>query len=101
MSSRATPDTSPKATRLPRRRRSSHPGGPPTGRMASPKSVAYDGEHPTVRVLFFNEGNLGTHILGQGQLDAALHAGLSSAPDVETHFAGLTPMGRWARAGAV
>ena len=54
-----------------------------------------------MRVLFFNEGNLGSHILGQGQLDAALHAGLSSAPDVETHFAGLTPMGRWARAGAV
>jgi glycosyltransferase involved in cell wall biosynthesis len=54
-----------------------------------------------MRILFFNEGNLGSHILGQGQLDAALQAGLSSAPDVEAHFAGLTPMGRWARAGAV
>jgi alpha-maltose-1-phosphate synthase len=54
-----------------------------------------------MRVLFFNEGNLGTHILGQGQLDAALRAGLSDAPDgVQAHFAGLTPMGRWARAAA-
>src|SRR6185503_3986296 len=31
---------------------------------------------PAMRVLFFNEGNLGTHVLGQSQLDAALHAGL-------------------------
>ncbi len=54
-----------------------------------------------MRVLFFNEGNLGTHILGQGQLDAALRAGLAAVPDVEARFAGLTPMGRWARAGAV
>jgi glycosyltransferase involved in cell wall biosynthesis len=49
-----------------------------------------------MRVLFFNEGNLGTHIMGQGQLEAALRAGLSEHPDVEAHFAGLTPMGRWA-----
>lgn len=51
-----------------------------------------------MRVLFFNEGNLGGYILGQGQLDAALRAGLSSAPDVEAHFAGLSPMSRWERA---
>jgi alpha-maltose-1-phosphate synthase len=54
-----------------------------------------------VRVLFFNEGNLGTYILGQGQLDAALRAGLSAVPDVEARFAGLTPMGRWTRASAI
>jgi glycosyltransferase involved in cell wall biosynthesis len=51
-----------------------------------------------VRVLFFNEGNLGTHILGQGQLEAALRIGLADAPGVEARFAGLTPMGRWASA---
>jgi glycosyltransferase involved in cell wall biosynthesis len=54
-----------------------------------------------MRVLFFNEGNLGTYILGQGQLDAALRAGLTAVPDVQARFAGLTPMGRWARAGAI
>ncbi|HSZ69079.1 MAG TPA: glycosyltransferase family 4 protein [Solirubrobacteraceae bacterium] len=54
-----------------------------------------------MRVLFFNEGNLGTYILGQGQLDAALRAGLSAAPDVQARFAGLTPMGRWERAAAI
>lgn len=48
-----------------------------------------------MRILFFNEGNLGTHILGQGQLDAALHAGLSTAPDVDARFAGLSPLNRW------
>jgi len=48
-----------------------------------------------MRILFFNEGNLGTHILGQGQLDAALRAGFSAAPDVEARFAGLSPLTRW------
>ncbi|MCW3018116.1 MAG: glycosyl transferase group 1 [Solirubrobacterales bacterium] len=51
-----------------------------------------------MRVLFFNEGNLGGYILGQGQLDAALRAGLSAAPDVEARFAGLVPLGRFERA---
>lgn len=51
-----------------------------------------------MRVLFFNEGNLGTHILGQGQLEAALRIGLADAPGVQARFAGLTPMGRWASA---
>jgi glycosyltransferase involved in cell wall biosynthesis len=46
-----------------------------------------------MRVLFFNEGNLGTHVLGHAQLDAALRSGLSSTPDVEARFASLTPMG--------
>jgi glycosyltransferase involved in cell wall biosynthesis len=51
-----------------------------------------------MRVLFFNEGNLGTHILGQGRFDAAVLAGLPAAPDVEARFAGLAPLGRWASA---
>jgi glycosyltransferase involved in cell wall biosynthesis len=51
-----------------------------------------------MRVLFFNEGNLGTHVLGQAQLDLALRVGLSAVPDIEGRFAGLTPLGRWGRA---
>ncbi len=53
-----------------------------------------------MRVLFFNEGNLGTHVMGQGQLEQALRTGLPFAPDVQARFAGLTPMGRLARAAA-
>lgn len=51
-----------------------------------------------MRVMFFNEGNLGTHIMGQGQMDAALQTGLAHTPEVQARFAGLTPMGRWASA---
>jgi glycosyltransferase involved in cell wall biosynthesis len=47
-----------------------------------------------MRVLFFNEGNLGTHVLGHAQLDAALRSGLQSASGVEAHFASLTAMSR-------
>jgi starch synthase len=47
-----------------------------------------------VRVLFFNEGNLGAHVLGHGQLDAALRAGMTGTPDVEARFASLAPMSR-------
>lgn len=46
-----------------------------------------------MRILFFNEGNLGTHIMGQGQLDAALRTGLAVVPEVDARFAGLAPMG--------
>ena len=53
-----------------------------------------------MRILFFNEGNLGSHIMGQGQLDEALRVGLTESPGVEARFAGLTPMGRWAGAAA-
>jgi glycosyltransferase involved in cell wall biosynthesis len=53
-----------------------------------------------MRVLFFNEGNLGSHILGQRQLEAALRTGLGSLPGVQARFAGLTPMGRLARAAS-
>jgi glycosyltransferase involved in cell wall biosynthesis len=48
-----------------------------------------------MRILFFNEGNLGTHVMGQGQLEAALRVGLAHEPDVQARFAGLSPMGRW------
>jgi len=53
-----------------------------------------------MRVLFLNEGNLGSYVLGQGQLDAALQIGLAQAPDIEARFAGLEPLGRWQRAAA-
>jgi glycosyltransferase involved in cell wall biosynthesis len=53
-----------------------------------------------MRVLFFNEGNLGTHILGQGQLDAALRIGVGEADGLEARFAGLAPLGRWSGAAA-
>jgi glycosyltransferase involved in cell wall biosynthesis len=51
-----------------------------------------------MRVLFFNEGNLGGYILGQGQLDAALRSGLGTAPEIDARFVGLTPLGRFERA---
>lgn len=53
-----------------------------------------------MRVLFLNEGNLGTYILGQGQLEQALRTGLPYAPEVEARFAGVGPLGRVARAAA-
>jgi glycosyltransferase involved in cell wall biosynthesis len=53
-----------------------------------------------VRILFFNEGNLGTYILGQGQLDQALRVGLSEAPEIEARFGGPESMGRWGRLAA-
>jgi glycosyltransferase involved in cell wall biosynthesis len=59
---------------------------------------ALQGSLHAMRVLFFNEGNLGGHILGQRQLDAALRAGMRVTPGVEARFVGLTPMGRVARA---
>ena len=53
-----------------------------------------------MRVLFFNEGNLGTRVMGQGQLEQALRVGLPFAPELQARFAGLTPMGRLARVAA-
>jgi alpha-maltose-1-phosphate synthase len=53
---------------------------------------------PSVRVLFFNEGNLGAHIMGQAQLETALRVGLAEQADVEARFASLTSMGRLANA---
>ena len=45
-----------------------------------------------VRVLFFNEGDLDTHVLGHGRLDAALRAGSTATTGLETRFAGLAPL---------
>lgn len=53
-----------------------------------------------MRVLFLNEGNLGTRIMGQGQLDEAIDTGLPFAPEMEARFASLGPMGDLARAAA-
>jgi glycosyltransferase involved in cell wall biosynthesis len=53
-----------------------------------------------MRILFLNEGNLGSHIMGQGQVELSLLKGLRSAPDVQARFAGLTPPGRLANAAA-
>jgi glycosyltransferase involved in cell wall biosynthesis len=53
-----------------------------------------------VRVLFLNEGNLGNYIMGQGQLEEALNAGLALRPEVEARFAGLGPRGSFAHATA-
>lgn len=53
-----------------------------------------------MRVLFFNEGNLGAHIMGQGQLDEALRIGMAETERFEGRFAGLEAMGRWASAAA-
>jgi starch synthase len=47
-----------------------------------------------VHVLFFNEGNLGAHVMGQGQLTEALRVGIAETDGVEARFAGLSPMGR-------
>ncbi len=51
-----------------------------------------------MRILFFNEGNLGTYVLGHGQLDAALDTGLRETPHVEAHFVDLGALGRWGNA---
>jgi glycosyltransferase involved in cell wall biosynthesis len=51
-----------------------------------------------MRVLFFNEGNLGTFIMGQAQLEASLRAHSAAADGLEARFAGLTPQGRLAQA---
>lgn len=51
-----------------------------------------------MRILFLNEGNLGSHIMGQGQIDATLRQSIGSLPGVDLRIAGLPPMGRLARA---
>ncbi|HEY1832911.1 MAG TPA: glycosyltransferase family 4 protein [Solirubrobacteraceae bacterium] len=53
-----------------------------------------------MRVLFFNEGNLGTYVLGQGQLDEALRHGLENEPELDARFAGIKPLGRLGHAFA-
>jgi glycosyltransferase involved in cell wall biosynthesis len=51
-----------------------------------------------MRILFFNEGNLGSHVMGQGQLSEALRVGLAETSGVDAAFAGLSPMGKLAGA---
>ncbi|HTZ65442.1 MAG TPA: glycosyltransferase family 4 protein [Solirubrobacteraceae bacterium] len=51
-----------------------------------------------MRVLFFNEGNSGSYIMGLAQGEAAMQVGLATRPELEAHFAQLTPMDRWATA---
>ena len=53
-----------------------------------------------MRVLFFNEGNLGSHTLGQAVVERSLRAGVAATADVDGRFVGLTEMGRLARAAA-
>ncbi len=75
----------------------------PTSRRAralTPSAAAHSARLSDMRVLFFNEGNLGSHIMGQGQLAQALRTGLPFTEDVQARFAGLSPMGRVASAAA-
>ncbi len=53
-----------------------------------------------VRLLFFNEGNLGTFILGQDQVEANLRTAIEHLDGAEARFARLTEQGRWAHAAA-
>jgi glycosyltransferase involved in cell wall biosynthesis len=51
-----------------------------------------------MRLLFFNEGNLGTNILGQAQVEATLRRHAAGVDGVEARFARLEPQGRLALA---
>jgi glycosyltransferase involved in cell wall biosynthesis len=53
-----------------------------------------------VRLLFFNEGNLGSYVLGQAQVEATLRRHTQDLSGVETRFVGLATQGRWAHAAA-
>jgi glycosyltransferase involved in cell wall biosynthesis len=53
-----------------------------------------------VRLLFFNEGNLGSYVLGQAQVEATLRRHSAGVADLQTRFAGLSTQGRWAHAAA-
>jgi alpha-maltose-1-phosphate synthase len=53
-----------------------------------------------MRVLFLNEGNLGTFVLGQGQLAGALRRGLDGEVEIEARFAAIEPLGRLGHAFA-
>jgi glycosyltransferase involved in cell wall biosynthesis len=53
-----------------------------------------------LRVLFFNEGNFGTHVLGHAQLERALRGALREGDGIEARFAELSPMPRLANAAA-
>jgi alpha-maltose-1-phosphate synthase len=48
----------------------------------------------SIRVLFFNEGNLGTHVLGHDRHAVAMRAGAQAVEHVELRHAELEPMRR-------
>jgi glycosyltransferase involved in cell wall biosynthesis len=48
----------------------------------------------TTRALFFNEGNLGTHVLGHTRHAVAMRAGAAAVGHVEIRYAELAPMRR-------
>ncbi len=54
-----------------------------------------------MRVLFFNEGNLGSQVMGQGQLELAIRKGLGAEPGIDARFGGLSPIGTLEHAAAV
>jgi glycosyltransferase involved in cell wall biosynthesis len=56
--------------------------------------------HGPVRLLFFNEGNLGSHVLGQAQVEATLRATTEDVAGLDTRFVTLAPQGRWSHAAA-
>lgn len=45
-----------------------------------------------MRALFFNEGNLDTHVFGHGRLDDAVRAGRAGTHGLDVRFAQLTPL---------
>jgi glycosyltransferase involved in cell wall biosynthesis len=56
-----------------------------------------------MRILFFSEGDLGTHVLGHDRHNAAMRTGLDAwsadhGPTVQASFASLTPLERWSNA---
>jgi Glycosyl transferases group 1 len=53
-----------------------------------------------LRALFYNEGTVGTGILGHSMLERALRAGLSHRDDVDAYMLGPAPEGRIARLAA-
>ncbi len=57
-------------------------------------------EPRALRALFFNEGNLGSHVLGHSRQEDALRAGLAGSAAVEASFVALSPMPRVANAAA-
>jgi glycosyltransferase involved in cell wall biosynthesis len=67
---------------------------------ATPRARRTGATERQLRVLFFNEGNLGNHVLGHNRLEHALNTGLKGMKGVEARFAGLSPMQRLANAAA-
>jgi glycosyltransferase involved in cell wall biosynthesis len=53
-----------------------------------------------VRLLVFNEGNLGSHVLGQAQVEATLRAMTDGVEGLDTRFVTLASQGRWSHAAA-